>query len=52
MNILVYGSNGWSGNQFINLLQINNLKYIPSESALNLVQLSSKGKRNPLPNVL
>ena len=32
MNILVYGSNGWIGSQFIKLLDDNNVKYIIGKS--------------------
>ena len=35
MNILVYGSNGWIGNQFINLLQQNNLNFIKGNSRVD-----------------
>ena len=35
MKILVYGSNGWIGNQFINLLQQNNIEFYCGESRLD-----------------
>ena len=35
MNILVYGSKGWIGNQFINLLQQNNLNFIKGNSRVD-----------------
>ena len=31
MNILIYGSNGWIGNQVISYLKLNNIKYIIGE---------------------
>ncbi len=35
MNILVYGSNGWIGDQFINLLQQNNLNFVKGNSRVD-----------------
>ena len=32
MNILVYGSNGWIGNQFIKLLEEKNITFIKGKS--------------------
>ena len=35
MNILVYGSKGWIGNQFVNILNKNGVKYVCGKSRVN-----------------
>jgi len=49
MNILVYGSNGWIGNQFINLLQERKIPFIKGKSrADNYIDLVEEIKNaNP-----
>ena len=38
MKILVYGSNGWIGNQFIDILKTNNITYYCGNSRVNNIQ--------------
>ena len=38
MKVLVYGSNGWIGGQFSDILTKNNIEYISGESRLTMRQ--------------
>ena len=35
MKVLVYGTNGWIGGQFINLLNVNGIEYVPGSSRVD-----------------
>ena len=38
MKVLVYGSNGWIGNQFIDILNKNNIQYVKGTSRVNCLE--------------
>jgi 3,5-epimerase/4-reductase len=42
MLVLVYGSKGWIGNQFIDLLERKNIDFIPGKSRVNSIEDVSK----------